>query len=265
MLEGKLKSIPPIELTQRWVKHPLPENLSVDYLLNSNGKRSIMGEILAAAYGLNPDPWLSGLDNVTATELTARVLGIPRLHVAFLNQVMFDHIINRKKRPGTVNEVAINTLTNPAMYLGKNAGLIMAFGRQVDAHTPSQWQTIYDQSPSSCWYFENERQHANQDYRYPDYNFGYHSGQEMAKLALIQAGVVNSTPFLVNIEYGGSYTVHGPSKTALRDVDEMLGLAVNEIQTFGSKRGRTRLYFLPKFFNDKGQPLTLDWLKAHSA
>lgn len=102
-----------------------------------------------------------------------------------------------------MTEVAINTLTNPAMYLGENIAQIMAFGRLLDSYTPDQLRYIHSHAPSSMW-----------DYEY---------------------------------------------------VDELAGFAINEIQTFGQKRGRQRLYFLPKFFDDRGKPLTLDWLKSHPA
>lgn len=259
MAELKLRELTPGGLAQQWTEKPL-EGLSWCGVVVDD-QRSILGEILASAF--DPNAWLKTLDEDTAIALVSKVLGLSTLHTDLIDQVVSDHIINQKHRAETVNDVARNVLVNPGQYLGENTPLIMAFGRQIDVHAPSQWRVIHERGPVSFWDFESERKRANRGYKQPDYNFGYHTGQHVAKLALIQAGIVSRAPFSVE-SCGGSSSMQGPPKVALRNVDEMLGLAINEIQSFGSARSNQRLYFLPKFYNDEGRPLNLSWLRSHA-
>lgn len=197
--------------------------------------------------------------------LAAQALGIPKLHAVLIDQVIDDHDRNRRNRTETITEVAINTLTNPAMYLGENIAQIMAFGRLLDSYTPDQLRYIHSHAPSSMWDYEKERKRANSGYKKPDYDFGYYGGKAAARLVLICTGVVPKSEASGGMWSGGNYSPARPTPVDLKYVDELAGFAINEIQTFGQKRGRQRLYFLPKFFDDRGKPLTLDWLKSHPA
>lgn len=261
VIELGLQKLTPADLSKRWRAIPLQE-LSRWNVVDEKGNRSIMGEVLAAAFSSNEllNSLISTINKDAATELVARTLGIPTLHAVLIDQVIWDHEINKKRRTENVNDVAINVLTNPEMYLGKNTPLIMDFGKQIDVHQPNQWQTIHSKAPDSFWEFEKQRELANQGYKQPDYDFGYHVGQHVAELALIRTGIVSKAPFKA-----GWQIIPGPSKISLRNVDEMLGLAINEIQSFGSSEKNPKLYFLPKFYDDKGNPLSMNWLRNHAA
>jgi len=262
MVEQVRRKLTPADLSQKWKTTPLKEVLPLN-VVDEKGKKGIMGEILATAFNSNEllDALLSTINKDTAIELVAKTLGISTLHAVLIDQVVSDHIINKKRRTKDINDVAINVLINPKMYLGKNTLLIMAFGKQIDAHQPNQWQTIHSKAPDSFWKFEKQRKLANQGYKQPDYDFGYHVGQHVAELALIRAGIVSKAPF----KGGGEHLTPGPSKVSLRNVDEMLGHAINEIQSFGSNEINPKLYFLPKFYDDGSKPLSIDWLRGHTA
>ncbi len=260
--ESLQRSVSPTEVAQKWARVPLTEQISPWSPVDAKGNKSVVGEMLTVA--LDPTFWIQQLDHETATILAARSLGISRLHVDLVERVVNDFVVNRRYRSGELNEIATSALLHPEMYLGPQTPLILTFGRLLDSYTPTQLHHIHSHAPGS-WEdkFDKARKRANEAYKEPDYTFGYHSGQEAARLALICAGVVLKAPGIGRLCETG-YQPERPTKIDLNNVDELVGLAVNEIQTFGKTSGRTSLYFLSRFFNDRGQSLTLNWLRKHS-
>lgn len=261
------------ELAQQWSKNPLPEELSTCYPIDREGRKSITGEILIAASGPSiSNKFLQGLHRLAAIELAANALGVPRLHINLIEQVLSDHIGNRKRRTETTADVAITVLTAPEKYLGENTAQIMTFGRLFDLYTPDQLRFIKDHPPKHSWNFQEESKRANTGWRRPDYIFGRDCGWHMAKQALILNGIVGMwtedlgpQPFVPGSGGPSRYIDH-PTNVELGEIVELAGTAVNEIQNFGHTSAETEdLYFLPKFFDPTGQPLTLKWLQQHPA
>jgi len=189
-----------------------------------------VGEILLM-FGVTPEELIRFKLSQAEAE-TARLIRVPHVLVKLLWQVNID-----KVTPVTTERLS-QVLVQPESYFGPTAPLLLAFGQLLDSYTPEVWDSITRQI----------------------------SGKKPEKINKFFLEPL-PTPAEAKIQYIFKEVAKNIfQEIKPEDNSDLIGQAaagaVWEIQA-SPKASGYKPKLLPLFLDSSGEPLTLNWLKAH--